>query len=111
MLGKRINSEKDIPLYAVKELLKARIEEGEPTYEQSVSYDYVNKFSKLTEAKGVKFMEELTKIEGVDEGLAIKIADIMPEEMEKLKLLVAKDSKLDDAALENILKLVKKYLK
>lgn len=111
MIGKKMNSSRDIPLYEVRELLKERVEAGEPTYEQSLTYDYVKKFSKLTESKAEKLIAELKKSHAVSDELAIKIADLLPDNVERLKLLIPKEGSLDNAALEGIIKTVEKYRK
>ncbi|MBU0662791.1 MAG: RNA polymerase Rpb4 family protein [Candidatus Diapherotrites archaeon] len=112
MIGKKINSSTDIPLYEVKELLKVRAEvEGEPTYEQGLTTEYVKKFSRLSKAKGEKIIKDLKAINGMTPEFAIKIADTLPDELDRLKLLVPKDVPIDDAALESILAIIKKYRK
>lgn len=111
MIGKRINSSEDIPLYKVKEILKEKSKEGELSYEQNLTYEYVKKFARLSSAKSEKLMAELKKIEGMDEKTAIKIVDILPEDEERLKVLIPKDSSLDEAKLKEILELVAKHSK
>ena len=109
MIGKRVNSSEDVPLYKVKDLLKEKSKEGELSYEQNLTYDYVKKFGKITPAKAEKLLEELKKVDGMDDKTAIKILDILPKEEEKLKLLVPKDSTMDESKLKEILELVTKY--
>jgi len=110
MLGKKLESSKPVPIFEVKEMLKEREADGELTYEQTLANDYVKKFSKLTKAKGIKLIEELTPLVE-DQELAVKIADIMPAELERLKLLIPKGMKVEEAKLKEIFELVLKYAK
>lgn len=110
MIGKRLEDSRFVPLFEVKELLKEREEGGELTYEQTLTKDYVQRFSKLTKANGRKFVEELSALVD-DPQVAVKIADILPDSVEKLRLIFPKGAKVEDAKLEGIVKLIKKYLK
>lgn len=95
-----------------KEILKERVKEKEEaSYEQDMSLKYIEKFSKLSPSKAQKLVEDLKEIEGVDETFAVKIADVMPETMEVLQLLLTKNSKIKESDLEKIFDLVKKYQK
>lgn len=110
MIGKKLESSKPVPIFEVKELLKEREADGELTYEQTLANDYVKKFSKLTKAKGPKLIEALSPLVE-DQELAVKIADIMPVEIERLKLLFPKGTNIDEAKLKEIHELVLKYAK
>lgn len=108
MIGKKQNYSNPVPLFEVREMLKTRSTEGELSYEQSQTLEYAKKFAKTHGQKAEKLLEELKAVEGVDEKLAIKITDILPKDLEQLKLIVPKGSKISDAAFEEILKAVKK---
>jgi|SRR3989338_6529272 len=112
MIGKKINSVENVPIFTVKEILKERLqttEKGEETsYELNSANEYVKKFSKLTPAKGKKMFAELKALEGVSEELAIKITDILPETDVELQLLTPRNINLDDKTKSAILELVKK---
>ncbi len=111
MIGKRINSSEEIPIYRVKEILKEKSKEGELSYEQNLTYEYVKKFARATPAKAEKMLGELKKIEGMDENTAIKIVDTLPKDMDRLRVLIPKDSSLDEAKQKEILELVIKQIK
>jgi len=116
MIGKKVLSTSYVPMFEVKEILKARSEEGELTYEQNLASEYAKKLCRVSKSKGQKLLEELKEIPSkespsVDEAFAVKIVDIMPESLERLKLLVPKTFKGTDEDLGKALELVKKQLK
>ncbi|MEK6941532.1 MAG: DNA-directed RNA polymerase subunit F [archaeon] len=115
MIGKKINSVSAVSLSEVKDILKERLDknekEVEPTYEQNLTNDYVKKFVKLTPAKTKKLMEDLQKLGFVDERIAIKIADVVPEDLDVLGLVIPKDAPLDESRQKQVLELVLKYSK
>ena len=96
MIGKKVNSVREIPLFEVKELLKERSSEGDMNYEQGLAYDYTKKFSKLTKIKGEKIMGELKEVEGMTDSLAIAIANILPGDDDVMKLLLPKEATFSD---------------
>jgi len=107
MIGKKLLATKPIPLVDVKDYLKERSEQGELTYEQNLTSDYVKKYAKIAKTKAAKLLEELRQIEGMNDELAVKIIDILPQNMDVLRLIVQKGSKIKDDDLQNILKAVK----
>jgi len=107
MIGKKLLASKPVCLADVKEILKERAEEGELTYEQTLTNDYSKKFAKLSKTKAAKLIEDLNSVENMTDELAVKIADIAPASMDILKLLVLKGSKISDDDMQKILKLVK----
>ncbi|MFH1587389.1 MAG: RNA polymerase Rpb4 family protein [Candidatus Diapherotrites archaeon] len=108
MIGKRVNSSEEIPIYKVKEILKEKSNEGELSYEQNLTYEYVKKFARVSPAKAEKLLGDLNKIEGMDKKTALKIVDTIPQDMERLRVLIPKDSSLDEAKQKEILELVAK---
>ena len=112
MIPEKILSKKAITMSESKEILKERVKEKEePSYEQDMSLKYIERFAKLTPAKAEKLVSELIEIEGVDDVLAVKIADVLPATMEVLQLLLQKNAKIKEADHSKIFELVKKYQK
>ncbi len=112
MIPEKILSKKLITIAEANDLLKEIVKERkEPSYEQDMSLKYFEKFGKLSTSKAEKLLEELKKIENVDDALAVKIVDIMPENRELVQLLLPKNSKLSESDFDKIISLVKKYLK
>jgi len=112
MIPEKILSKKPITVAEANDLLKEIVKERkEPSYEQDMSLKYFEKFGKLSASKAEKLLEELKKIENVDDALAVKIVDVMPENREVVQLLLPKNSKLSETDLDKIISSVKKYLK
>lgn len=111
MIGKKLVSRKKIPLFEVKDLIKDRAGAKELSYEQNLALTYAKKFSNISPAKGKKLLEDLEKIEGMTERLAVNIVDILPNSEEKLNLLVSPEDKVSKENLDKILELVKKNIK
>ncbi|MFH1257114.1 MAG: RNA polymerase Rpb4 family protein [Candidatus Diapherotrites archaeon] len=111
MIGKKLNSIEAVPLFEVKEILKDRAEAGDLTYEQNVTNEYVKKFAKISKAKGAKLLEELKAIEGVEAKLAVKIADVLPADVDSMKLILPKNSSMSAETIEKIVETVKSFAK
>lgn len=109
MMEEKLLDKKIIPLAEVKELLRERAKEGELTYEQGLTLKYAEKFSHLTKAKAEKLLEELRKIDGMNEETAIRLVDILPDSKELLLLALPKGSKIHVEKHDEIIKLIKKY--
>lgn len=108
MIGKKVIDTDPITIAEVKVMLEELAEQHELTYEQNLALDHVTKFSKIDEESAKKIVEELA--ETYKKTQAIKIADIMPEDMADLRLLFAKERgtyKTED--LEKVLEIVDKY--
>jgi DNA-directed RNA polymerase subunit F len=108
MIGKKVVDTDPITIAEVKRMLEELSEHHELTYEQNLALDHVTKFSKIDEESAKKLVEELA--ETLKKTQAIKIADIMPEDMADLRLIFAKERgtyKQED--LEEILEIVDKY--
>ena len=111
MIGKKLISSVNAPLYEVKEILSERNKEGELTYEQTQAFDYSKKFSKVTPAKGEKLKDELKKIDGIDEDFVTKAVDIMPADLETARLIPYKGVAVSEDSLKKVVETVSKYAK
>jgi len=107
MIGKKLLASRPVALADVKEYLKERSEQGELTYEQNLTNDYVKKYAKIAKTKAAKLLEYLNTIEGMNEEIAVKVLDLMPQNLDVLRLLVPKSAKVKDEDLQAILKAVK----
>jgi DNA-directed RNA polymerase subunit F len=108
MIGKKVIDTDPITIAEVKTMLEDVSKHHELTYEQNLALDHVIKFSKVDEESAKKIVEELA--ENFKKTQAIKIADIMPEDIADLRLLFAKERgtyKTED--LEKILEILDKY--
>jgi DNA-directed RNA polymerase subunit F len=101
---------KYLSLSQVKKLLEAAQKGSELSYSQKLALEQAQKLSKLTASKSENLIKELEKQEHITEPLAIKIADMLPTDIEGLRVIFAKERfSLSSEELNNILELVKKY--
>ncbi|MGF7117260.1 RNA polymerase Rpb4 family protein [Methanobacterium oryzae] len=108
MIGKKVIDTDPITIAEVKEMLEGIQEHYELTYEQNLALDHVTKFSKLDTESAKKMVEELEEL--IKKTQAIKIADIMPEDMADLRLIFAKErGSIKKEDMEKILEIVNKY--
>ncbi|MCX6802819.1 MAG: DNA-directed RNA polymerase subunit F [Candidatus Diapherotrites archaeon] len=111
MIGEEFVSRKPVTLVEVKAILKERKrEDKEPTYEQDQANKYVGNFAKLTDKQREKVFEELKALESLDEKSIVKIMDVMPSEIEIMKISVEKKEGLKEEDLVKALEIIKKYV-
>ena len=106
MIGKKILRERYITVSEACEIMNERAKIGELSYEQGCALDYLQKFAKLDKEEAEKLVEELKSL-GVDEKTAVKIADILPEDIDDLRAIYYKRDLPENA--EEILDTVRKY--
>ncbi len=111
MIGEEFVSRKPVTLGKVKEILKERKKEKDLTYEQDQAYKYASTFSKLTMKQQEKLFSELIGIDTINEGLAVKIIDILPPEIEIMKLIPTKEDAVTEEDLKKAFEIVSKYVK
>jgi DNA-directed RNA polymerase subunit F len=99
-----------LPLFKVKEILSERKKAGELSYEQEQSLKYARTFTKLTKRKAETLFQNLVSLQSIDEKLATKIVDILPEDMDHLKLLVPKDAEVSEQDLEQALEFIRQIV-
>jgi DNA-directed RNA polymerase subunit F len=108
MIGKKVIDTDPITIAEVKSMLGEISEHYELTYEQNLSLDHVTKFSKLDEEEAKKLVEELSEL--IKKTQAIKVTDIMPEDLADLRLIFAKErGSFKQEDMEKILEIVDKY--
>ena len=111
MIGEEFISRKPVSLIEIKKLLKARKKDKELSYEQGQTYKYVSAFSKLTEKQHKKLFGELVQLETISDGTAMKILNIMPKEIEIIRLIPEKSDGVSEEDLAKALEAVGKYVK
>jgi len=110
MIGKKTLTEKPVTLAEALEVLEKQKGEGEPGYSQRLTYDYAQKFSKLTAKKAKELTAELLKLGNLREHQVVTLVDLMPETKEDIQLIFAKErNRLEDKEIEKVLELIKKY--
>ncbi|MFO7677049.1 MAG: RNA polymerase Rpb4 family protein [Thermoplasmatota archaeon] len=95
----------------IKNLLKKiEKERGELIYEQRIALDHAQAFSKLSVKQTKELIDELLKIESVEEFHAYKIADLLPKDEEGVKAIFAKErTNPGENEIKKILEIVNKF--
>jgi DNA-directed RNA polymerase subunit F len=102
---------KYISLSEVKNILKKiEKERNELTYEQRIALEHANKFSKFTTQKVKELIDDLMKLEFIEEAHIYKILDLLPKTDEDIKTIFAKERiNIDDDKINKILNIINKY--
>lgn len=100
--------EDTLTLAEVKNILQKREKEGELSYVQRVTLDYVSKMTPLTVQQARSLCKELAKM-GVDENTAIQIVNALPEYKEELMVFLTGDRVFPPEEIEEMLKKIKEY--
>jgi DNA-directed RNA polymerase subunit F len=110
MIGKKVASEKPVPLAKVLEILEDRKKQDELEYEQRLAYDYAQKFARPDPEKAEKLISELLALGKFKERQAVILVDLMPETKEDIELIFAKErTRLDEEDIKKVLELLGKY--
>ena len=103
-----VTEEKDAAWAEAKKLLEKK--EKTLGYEQNNALEHLRKFCKLSEKKAEEFMEELGKIGKLRERHKISIVNMMPKDMDELRVLFANEIiALSEDEKKGILSIVKKF--
>jgi DNA-directed RNA polymerase subunit F len=106
-----MSEERYVSLAEVKEMLETESEKRELTPEQKLSLDHASKFAKIKAKDARKLTEELCKVDFITPAIAAKVVDLMPTHVDDVRILFTKERLvLDKKQIEQILKLVEKYL-
>ncbi|NPA47683.1 MAG: DNA-directed RNA polymerase subunit F [Thermococci archaeon] len=118
MIGREKIEERYLTIAEAKELLERRYKEGlvenpeRPAVEEvKFSIEHAEKFAKLHPEDASKLKQTLMeKFEWMDERLAVKIVDIMPKDMDDLRVIFSKEThQLTKEEGEEILAVLDEY--
>ena len=112
MSGRKIN-EKTVSIPEVKkimEVVKEKIEEIDSeeglSHFQEITYNYVNKFAKMSEKDAIKIQKLLVDKYEIEETYAINIINIDPHTIPELRMILEKSfagKSLNDDQLQDLL--------
>ncbi len=107
----KVVSMKPVALHEVKEVLKGRKTDKELNYEQEQTFKYVEKFAKLTEKQTTDLLSALEEIAFLKENelLRFSIANVIPNRVEQLQLMLPKGVTPSEEELKQVIELTKKY--
>ncbi|MGQ9679756.1 MAG: RNA polymerase Rpb4 [Candidatus Bathyarchaeia archaeon] len=98
---------RDITLAEVKKILEAKEEDLDPLQRRVL--DYASKFSKLGHEDSVKMVEDLTKDNLLEKGVAVQIVNCLPSTTEEIRVFLGRQRIISEEDLKKILKIVEKY--
>lgn len=108
MIGKEILDSEPIPATKVKAILENFSENNELNYEQNVTLNHVSRFKQFSLEDTEKIIKELEEI--VKTKYAVRIVDLIPEDLADLRLIFAKEKfPIKKEEFEEILKILDKY--
>lgn len=109
MIGKEVRGTRLSSLPEVLEILEERKKDGELGYEQQIEYEHAKKFVKLSTNEAEKMSKELVSA-GLSERTALKCVEVMPLDINQLKLVLVIDKiTLDEESLKKVLGIVNSY--
>ncbi|HTP54652.1 MAG TPA: RNA polymerase [Thermoplasmata archaeon] len=99
-----------VPLARVKELLAEEATRRTLPREASLALQHAELFVRLEPEATAKMIAELRTLPFVDAALAIKIADVLPQYPEEIRLLFSKERvALDEAQVTRLLEIVAQH--
>mgnify|MGYP006307227797 CR=1 FL=1 len=108
--------EEHLTVAEVKELLedveaeRAADEERELRYELARAIEHANRFAVLDPEESRELVSELADLDTIDEAIAYKIADLLPQSRNELRAVFAQERyALEGDELDEILDIVAKY--
>ncbi len=102
MIGKEVLEKKPLTVYEVEKLLP---KEGDLTYEQKATLDYVREVKKVDEKVVEEKRKQLMEL-GIDEELVVKILNVFPRTASELQAVLAKEQ-TDADKFEKILEILR----
>jgi DNA-directed RNA polymerase subunit F len=112
MSGRKI-SEKTVSIPEVKKIMesvKEKIEKIDPeeglSHFQEITYNYVNKFAKMSEKDAIKIQKFLMEKYDIEEVYAINIVNVDPKTVPEIRMILEKSftgKTLNDNQLQDLL--------
>ncbi len=106
----QVTTERIITVNEAHGLLKDRQKQGNLSYEQQNTLNYLEDLVKLDDKDSDKMVKELKGI-GFTEWQAVKATDLLPKKEEELKIVLAGSGAIEDGVLKKAFEIVKNYKK
>ena len=112
MIGKKLLSQTPLSMPEVKNLIEKRKKEGELSYEQNLTFECCNQFSKLSQKETQDMVKELSALEKLGEKHAVMLSYIFPRNADEIKLMFSKEHFiLGDEEISQIIEILNKFRK
>lgn len=106
---KKILEQEPITLSEVRAILKSeKRKSSELGYVQARAVSHADKFTKISASSATKLVEELIAL-GMSKDKAVEIANLLPETLEELRALFAKEKTVETEKLQQILDIIAKH--
>ena len=100
-----------VSLAEALKILEKESEKRELGYEQKLAHAHAQQFSKLKSEESEKLKNDLMKLEHMNEPLAYKIVEILPNHPDDIRVIFSKERHtLSPNETDAILEAVRKYL-
>ncbi|MFH1978363.1 MAG: hypothetical protein ABIJ92_03495 [Candidatus Aenigmatarchaeota archaeon] len=106
----KVLKEKSVDWVEAKKILDNKAKEGELAYEQKNALEHLKKFSKTTQKNMHEMKESLEKVESLKERQIISIMNMMPKDLDELRILLANEVvSLSEDDKKKVVSIVKKF--
>ncbi|MFH0832950.1 MAG: hypothetical protein V1900_04485 [Candidatus Aenigmatarchaeota archaeon] len=106
-----IMNEEEVSIHDAKNIMEKRKDEKELVYEQKICLEYLEKVSKLPQAKLKSMIEELNGIAILKSRYISLILNMMPDTEDEVNMLFSKErTNLKKEEIKQIIDIVKKYM-
>ena len=110
MIGKKIIESKPIQSVKVKEALEEFSQENELNYEQNITLNHLSRFKRYSVEDSEKIISELEDKIGLRQKVAVRILDLIPQDLSDLRLIFAKEAThIEKEQMEDILEILDQY--
>ncbi|WP_299524704.1 RNA polymerase Rpb4 family protein [uncultured Methanobrevibacter sp.] len=110
MIGKKIIESEPIQSVKVKEALEKFSQENELNYEQNITLNHLSRFKRYSIEDSDKIISELEDKVGLRHKVAVRIVDLIPQDLSDLRLIFAKEAAhIEKEQMEDILEILNQY--
>lgn len=110
MIGKKIIESEPIQSVKVKEALEEFSQENELNYEQNITLNHLSRFKRYSVEDSEKIISELEDKIGLRHKVAVRIVDLIPQDLSDLRLIFAKEvTHIEKEQMEDILEILDQY--
>lgn len=110
MIGKEIIETEPITGAEVKEVLEEYSEDNELNYEQNITLNHLARFKRYSIEDSKKIVEELQDKVNLRQKVAVRIVDLIPQDLSDLRLIFTKEiHQPTKEEMEQILEILEQY--
>jgi DNA-directed RNA polymerase subunit F len=102
-----VSEKKEITIAEARKLLMDKAEELDPLQRRVL--EYTIRFAKLDSESAKEIVEELMKEADIDRGLAVQIANAMPETVPEIRTFLGRQRIIAEDTMNKILGIIDKY--